>query len=71
MRAFRKQLSIYLFSYFHFGFEVGTWILIVSVPDYFLYFYFSYVPGKLSFAYLVQMLEQQKEMFVFLATVQL
>ena len=39
-RAFRKLLSIYIFSYFPFGFEGRIWDLIVSVPDHCLYFYF-------------------------------
>ena len=30
--AFRKLLSIYVFSCFPFGFEGGMWNLIVSVP---------------------------------------
>ena len=38
-RAFRKLLSIYVFS-FHFGFEVRIWDLIVSAPDHCLSFYF-------------------------------
>ena len=38
-RAFRKQLSIYVFSYFLFGFEDRIWDLIVSVPDHCLSFY--------------------------------
>ena len=37
--AFRKLLSIYLFSYFPFGFEGQMWDLIVSVPDHCLSFY--------------------------------
>ena len=39
--AFRKLSSIYVFSYFPFGFEGRIWDLIVSVPDYCLSFYFS------------------------------
>ena len=39
-RAFRKLLSIYVFSYFPFGFEGRMWDLIVSVPDHCLSFYF-------------------------------
>ena len=39
--AFRKLLSIYVFSYFPFGFEVRVWDLIVSVPDHCLSFYFG------------------------------
>ena len=38
--AFRKLPSIYVFSYFPFGFEGRMWDLIVSVPDYCLSFYF-------------------------------
>ena len=40
-RAFRKLLSIYVFSYFPFGFEGRMWDLLVSVPDHCLSFYFS------------------------------
>ena len=40
--AFRKPLSIYVFSYFPFGFEGMLWDLIVSVPDHCLSFYFLY-----------------------------
>ena len=36
--AFRKLLSIYVFSYFPFGFEGRMWDLIVSVPDHCLSF---------------------------------
>ena len=32
-RAFRKLLSVCVFSYFSFGFEGRIWDLIVSVPD--------------------------------------
>ena len=38
--AFRKLRSIYIFSYFSFGFEGRMWDLIVSVPDHCLSFYF-------------------------------
>ena len=41
--AFRKLLSIYVFSYFPFGFEGRIWDLIVSVPDHCLSFYFPYL----------------------------
>ena len=41
--AFRKLLSIYVFSYFPFGFEGRTRYLIVSVPDHCLSFYFVVV----------------------------
>ena len=39
--AFRKLRSIYVFSYFPFGFEGRIWDLIVSVPDHCLSFYFA------------------------------
>ena len=32
-RAFRKLLTMYVFSYFLFGFDGRIWNLIVSVPD--------------------------------------
>ena len=41
--AFRKLSSIYVFSYFRFGFEGRIWDLIVSVPDHCLSFYFTSV----------------------------
>ena len=37
--AFRKLLSIFVFSYFPFGFEGRMWDLIVSVPDHCLSFF--------------------------------
>ena len=37
-RVFRQLLSIYVFSYFPFGFEGRIWDLIVSVPDHCLSF---------------------------------
>ena len=40
--AFRKLSSIYVFSYFPFGFEGRIWDLIVSVPDHCISFYFAY-----------------------------
>ena len=39
--AFRKLLSIYVFSYFPYDFEGRMWDLIVSVPDHCLSFYFA------------------------------
>ena len=39
--AFRKLSSIYVFSYFPFGFQGRIWDLIVSVPDHCLSFYFD------------------------------
>ena len=39
--AFRKLPSVYVLSYFLFGFEGRVWDLIVSVPDHCLSFYFS------------------------------
>ena len=41
--AFRKLSSIYVFSYFPFGFEGRISDLIVSVPDHCLSFYFDYI----------------------------
>ena len=38
--AFCKLPSIYVISYFPFGFEGRMWDLIVSVPDHCLSFYF-------------------------------
>ena len=43
--AFRKLPSIYVFSYFPFGFEGRIWDLIVSVPDHCLSFYFPPHPN--------------------------
>ena len=43
--AFLKLPSIYVFSYFPFGFEGRMWDLIVSVPDHCLSFYFA-VPSR-------------------------
>ena len=40
-RAFRKLLSIYVFSYFPLGSEGRIWDLIVSVPNHCLSFYFA------------------------------
>ena len=37
--AFRTLSSIYVFSYFPFGFEGRIWDLIVSFPDHCLSFY--------------------------------
>ena len=39
-RSFRRLLSIYVFSYFPFGFEGRMWDLIISVPDHCLSFHF-------------------------------
>ena len=39
--AFSKLLSVYVFSYFPFGFQGRIWDLIVSVPDHCLSFYFE------------------------------
>ena len=44
--AFRKLSSIYVFSYFPFGFEGRMWDLIVSVPDHCLSFYFTMQKSK-------------------------
>ena len=40
--AFRNLSSIYVFSYFPFGFEGRIWDLIVSVPDHCLSFYYEH-----------------------------
>ena len=40
--AFRKLLSVYVFSYFPLGFEGRMWDRIISVPDHCLSFYFIY-----------------------------
>ena len=45
--AFRKLPTIYVLSYFPFGFEGRMWDLIVSVPDHCLSFYFFYLVVKL------------------------
>ena len=48
--AFRKLLSVYVFSYFPFGFEGRMWDLMVSVPDHCLFLYFkTYAPNSLKF----------------------
>ena len=47
-RAFRKLLSVFVFSDFPFGFEGRIWDLIVSVPDHCLSFYFSLVHFNLN-----------------------
>ena len=43
VRAFRKLLSVYVFSYFSFGFECRIWDLILSVSDHCLSFYLARV----------------------------
>ena len=49
--AFRKLRSIYVFSYFPFGFEGRMWDLIVSVPDHCLSFYFVALDRRQNFVY--------------------
>ena len=44
--AFRKLSSIYVLTYFPFGFEGRMWVLIVSVPDHCLSFYFERLSPK-------------------------
>ena len=44
--AFRKLSSIYVFSYFPFGFDGRIWDLIVSVPDHCLSLYFVCLMGN-------------------------
>ena len=46
--AFRKQLSVYVFSYFPFGFDGSILDLIVSVPGHCLSFYFPNVSSLLA-----------------------
>ena len=46
MHAFHKLLSIYVFSYFPFGFEGRIWDLIVSVPDH--AYLFTFPPPRKS-----------------------
>ena len=48
--AFRKMLSVCIFSYFPFGFEGRMWDLIVSVPDHCLSFYFDLLYNLLRIA---------------------
>ena len=38
-----SRISIYVMSYFPFGFEGRMWDLIISVPDHCLSFYFKHV----------------------------
>ena len=44
--AFHKLLTIFVFSYFPFGFEDRMCDLIVSVPDHCLSFYFGHIKGQ-------------------------
>ena len=44
--AFRKLPSMYVLSYFSFGFEGRMWDLIVSFPDHCLSFYFTSFSSK-------------------------
>ena len=46
--AFRKLPSVYVSSYFPFGFEGRMWDLIVSVPHHCLSFYFGLSHVKLT-----------------------
>ena len=39
VHVFGEQLSIYVYTYFPFGFEGGMWDLIVLVPDHRLFFF--------------------------------
>ena len=43
VRAFRKLLSVYVFSYFPSGSEGRLWDLIVSVPGHCLSFYLRHL----------------------------
>ena len=51
--AFRKLLSIYVFSYFPFGFEGRMWDLGVSVPDHCLSLYFIQLSSLDAINYLI------------------
>ena len=46
--AFRKLLSVYVFSYFRFGFEGRMCDLIASFPDHCLSFYFALQNRKIN-----------------------
>ena len=46
VRAFRKVLSVYVLSYFHFGFEGRMWDWFLSVPDHCLSLYFDNIFGN-------------------------
>ena len=50
--AFRKLSSIYIFSYFPFGFEGRMCDLIVSVPDYCLSFYYAPISSMMQFLHI-------------------
>ena len=52
--AFRKLLSVYVFSYFPFGFEGRMRDLIVSVPDHCLSFYLSEVDFTCQFQFCIK-----------------
>ena len=56
--AFRKLPSVYVFSYFPFGFEGRIWDLMVSVPDHCLSFYFSLLYYRLSGTFIYTQLHQ-------------
>ena len=47
--AFRKLPSIFVFSYFPFGFEGRMWDLIVSIPDHCLSFFLFLVAFFIKF----------------------
>ena len=49
--AFRKLPSIYVFSYFPFGFEGRMWDLIVSIPDHCLSFYLTNLDNYLTYGF--------------------
>ena len=55
--AFRKLPSIYVFSYFPFGFEGRMYDLIVSAPDHCLSFYFSLLLKELIFDFYLPSLQ--------------
>ena len=61
--AFRKLSSIYVFSYFPFGFEGRIWDLIVSVPGHCLSFYFGFSLPPIPRTMLLYPLEEEVEKY--------
>ena len=58
--AFRKLLSVYVFSYFPFGFEGRMWDLIVSVSDHFLSFLLSISRRNLTITLTIDIYDNEK-----------
>ena len=59
-RAFRNLLSVYVLSYFPFGFKGRIWDLIVSVLDHCLSFYFTVI----AWFYLLKMISKMAIIYV-------